>query len=855
LERRGRRFRLAWCDSELLIREQLDAVEEDGTDGIVVLTPLDTADLGADVLGRFPHARLDETDRWGALRSAFRARDIDPRLRAHRWLADLLLISAPPAGYPPVAGGILDLDTAWRSVRERLLGLPEGRGDAMALLWWSLDEVNLGRLAAIPEEARARMAERLSATGGPAGTLVIAATMAGHGADALALGLVCGVIFAEGEPGDDLREAAVRLEPFFGGRRVEGEAGKALAEAGRRVLLQLEPGQPAARAAQTRAAALLAEVRGDRYAGLSPALVVGLEARMREAAVALAAAIGSSREDDLRRACDLVRRALEHDRAADEPIRVERLEMAARLCRWLASQRRPATSLAGAAAAFATEDGFADRARHALRPGDELPEVAAAYARIREAAAARREAQNVAFADLLREWNAAGSSGTDVLPIERVLDTVVGPLARETPVLLLVLDGLSFPIYRVLMETLTRQGWVSLERRDGLTPTAAAAALPTVTEVSRASLLCGRLVRGDQTAERSGFASHPALVAVSRAGKPPRLFHKAELGGGPELEVEVRDAIADPAQRVVGVIHNAVDAQLAGSDQLDLTWSSEALRQVGGLLRVARDVGRAIVVISDHGHVLDEGTVQRTGVPGDRWRVAAEGPAAGEIALTGGRVLAPDGSRSVVAAWSEHVRYAARRVGYHGGTSPQEVLVPIGVLRAGEPPPGWDAAPPAEPAWWYGADGGQPPLAIPAPAAAVAYPKPRRGADSRQAELFVPSASSGAVVASGPPPPIWIDGLLASAVYYAQHRLAGRGAPPADQVRALLSALAGRGGRLSRIALAQALSAPVFRIGGLVNAARRVLNVDQVQVLAIDGEDVVLDEALLRLQFALDKSS
>jgi hypothetical protein len=31
--------------------------------------------------------------------------------------------------------------------------------------------------------------------------------------------------------------------------------------------------------------------------------------------------------------------------------------------------------------------------------------------------------------------------------------------------------------------------------------------------------------------------------------------------------------------------------------------------------------------------------------------------------------------------------------------------------------------------------------------------------------------------------------------------------------------------------------------------------VDQVQVLAIDGEDVVLDEALLRLQFALDKSS
>jgi hypothetical protein len=73
-------------------------------------------------------------------------------------------------------------------------------------------------------------------------------------------------------------------------------------------------------------------------------------------------------------------------------------------------------------------------------------------------------------------------------------------------------------------------------------------------------------------------------------------------------------------------------------------------------------------------------------------------------------------------------------------------------------------------------------------------------------------------------------------------------------MRALLSALAVRGGRLSRIALAQVLSMPAFRIGGLVNAARRVLNVDQTQVLAIDGDDIVLDQALLRIQFALDIS-
>ncbi len=167
----------------------------------------------------------------------------------------------------------------------------------------------------------------------------------------------------------------------------------------------------------------------------------------------------------MRRASDLVRRAVEHDRSADQRTRIERLEMAARLCRWMASWRRPATSLAEAAEACAAEDGFAERARHALRPGDELPKVAAAYARVREAVEVRSEAQNRAFAELLRDWNAAGSFGADPLPIERVLEVIVGPLARETPVLLLVLDGLSFSVYQVLAETLARQGWVSLAHR------------------------------------------------------------------------------------------------------------------------------------------------------------------------------------------------------------------------------------------------------------------------------------------------------------------------------------------------------------------------------------------------------
>jgi hypothetical protein len=855
IERRGRCFRIAWCDSELQMREQLDEAEKDAAQGLVLITPLDPP-LGADVLARLPRARFEETDHWTALRDAFKARDIDPRLRGHRWLAELLLDRAPPSGYPPAAGGVLDLDSAWRAVQEQLLHLPEGRADAAALLKWTLGEANLDRFMALPADVRQRIADRLFEVGGPAARLVIGTVAASMGAEALAIALVCGVVFAASEPSSDLREAAVRLEPVVGGGRIDPEAGAMLADVARRLVTRLEIGDPTAHSAQARAAALLTDIHAERYAALSPALVVGLEARMRDAAEALLAAAASGSAGDATRASETVRRVFEHDRAFDQRVRMERLEMAARLCRWLTVRHHPSASLAEAAATYARDSGFADRARHALRAGDELPEVANAYARIRDAVGTRREVENRNFARLLQDWNAAGSIGTDPLPIERVLDGVVASLARETPVLLLVLDGLSFGVYRMLVENFAGQNWTALIRQDGPPPIAAVAALPTVTEISRASLLCGALTKGDQTTEKAGFASHAALRQASRAGSPPRLFHKADLGAGPELETPVRDALVDRAQRVVGIVHNAIDAQLSGSDQLDVSWSAQALRQVMALLRLARDAGRAVVVTGDHGHVLEEGTVQRPGAPGDRWRTAGDGPGEGEIALSGGRVLAPGGSHSIVVAWSERVRYASRRVGYHGGASPQEVLVPIGVFAAAEPPAGWDATPPAEPAWWYGAGREPPPQLAEMPPVFLPHPKSRRGADLRQLDLLTALPQTGGVTtAQGYAAPAWIEALLASPIYDAQHRLAGRSAPPADQLRVLLSALTARSGRLSRTALAQALSTPLFRIGGLVNAARRVLNVDQAQILVIDGDDVVLDETLLRAQFALERTS
>ena len=112
---------------------------------------------------------------------------------------------------------------------------------------------------------------------------------------------------------------------------------------------------------------------------------------------------------------------------------------------------------------------------------------------------------------------------------------------------------------------------------------------------------------------RSGGRTHWIRGACGTGGRvacraPAALFHKADLGPGPELPATVADALADPQQRVVGVVHNAVDAQLAGSDQMELTWSAEALRPLPALLRIARDAGRVIVVTGDHGHIVEDGS-------------------------------------------------------------------------------------------------------------------------------------------------------------------------------------------------------------------------------------------------------
>lgn len=834
IDRRGRRFRVVWCESELELREALSQLELDGGDRLLVVTPLGDGGLAADIAARLPKARLVAASRWDALRTAFRARELDPRLRGQEWLCDLLVDRAPAGGYPPVPGGVLDLDTAWRACLEHTVGLSEARADASAMLSWTAGEGNLERFGALPKTARDHVLDRLGQEGGTAAALVAKAIGEGQGADAVAIGLACGVVFG---PKDiaDLHAAAIRLEPLFGGSAISRDAGAALAEAARKVLARLDTVHLTE--TEARAEAILQTIRAAEYTAISPALTSGFEARLAEAASATLAAAESGSAQDAARVVQLLRNAEKHDRARDHRVRLDRLRMAARLSRWLASRRRPTPGFGTSVKAYVDEGCFADWARHVLVGGDGSQDVAASYAQLRDLAQTRREEENRSFAELLVDWNSRGARGDDALPIEQALDVIVAPLAAQSPVLMLVLDGLSFAVARHLLSELGRMGWTELAPSGRSAPPPLVAVLPSVTEVSRASLLSGGLTRGDASTERAAFAAHGKLREVSRSGKPPLLFHKADLGAGPELDGRVRAALADSGQKVVGIVHNAVDAQLSGSDQVDVSWGPETVRQLSALLRAARESGRLVILTGDHGHVIEAGSSLVHGGTGDRWRSGGQSRD-GEVEVRGGRLLAPDGARSAILAWSERIRYAAKRSGYHGGASPQELLVPLAVLTSGAAPRDWIEAPPTEPSWW--AD--QPASFSEEPTLPQAT-APAKRKDSRQAGLFERPQSEDA----------WLAALLESATYAAQRTLAGRGAPEDGIVRALVTALAARGGRLSRTGLAQALGVPAFRVAGVVNATRRVLNVDQAQVLAIEGtgDEVVLDLRLLRLQFDL----
>lgn len=864
--------RVVPCVSALAVREAL--LDRDPAGWLVLLTDRDDADLGAGVLAHLVGHRVRTPDPWQAVAVRFASSGIDARLvsgsalgsistrgsvSTQRDLATGLLAVTPVGGWPPAPGGVLTRDHAFGAVAQHHLhlGISSVVGgaemDAVAVFRWSTEPDSAAWVADLREaggntltdELLGWLAARCGAAAGP----VLALLRAGRLPDLVPLGVVAGVIAADDVLRDrDLdrigADARIRLESRLGGvppgrPELIGWGRDAATVA---VGLLLDPQtHGAGQRVIARADALLADLRAEALAQASELLRSGLTERLVRLATVLRSAFNAGTPHDVDApwvphehgaAIEAAWDAVAGHRLADLDHRVPAFRAAVRLARWLSSSvSARAGSLTGLIDRHRDADAWVDSAINDAAVGVGDPDLGRALGAVLDAARRRRDSHDQTFAEALAAHTGSQDPDPCVQHLENLLPEVVLPLARQTPALLLVMDGMSVGVATEVMSSALgtgAQGWVEALLSGAERRTAVLAVLPTLTEISRASLLSGTLVTGAQPQEHQGFSA-----AVRAAGLTGQLFHKKPLDvsqPGFAVADDVGAAIDDiEGTRLVACVLNTIDDALDRSDPAGTAWGVDAVKHLAPLLERAGRTGRTVVLTADHGHVVERRTgTQRSYSDISSSRSRAAGTAGeGEILMAGSRVLA-HGGRAVFAV-DERLRYGPLKAGYHGGASPAEAVVPVCVLVPGDVPEGSDLvlAAPQEPVWWTGPPRG----------GVAAVRQPLTLFDEPVAEPSAGAELTNAVLRSRP--------------FARQRALAGRGMTM-EHLESLLAALLDAPDRrLAPGAAAATAGIPVSRLRGAVAQAQRLLNVEGYPVLRldVDGTTVVLDEALLREQF------
>lgn len=247
-------------------------------------------------------------------------------------------------------------------------------------------------------------------------------------------------------------------------------------------------------------------------------------------------------------------------------------------------------------------------ARRLLTAGDQRPSLESAFAAMCQSATAELRANDRAFAELLATWSASEPVLDDsIVPVEHLLDRVVAPVAMAVPVIVLVCDGLAVPVANGLLEDIAAEGWTPAAPAE-IAQWPVGLAMPTVTEVSRASLLSGSRGKAARPRKRGkGFSEHAGLKTASSGVRRRCCSTRRSSSGRPVPHCRPRCATrfwtsTNVSSASWSTPSTTTRVARPGARRL----AAESLGPLPWVLDAAAEAGRVVMMTADHGHVLHD---------------------------------------------------------------------------------------------------------------------------------------------------------------------------------------------------------------------------------------------------------
>lgn len=876
-----RKFLVTEVDCELALREVLAKA---GNEPLALLVSYPCDRLPHDIAARVAGGGVRSVNRERRLASLFQARNVAPEVLT---LAPLVTALLDGSGYAAAAGSTLDLRTAWLALLARFGLRGEALASEVATLEFAASNAEGGALAAHLaryEGIVPALAGWLRDAVGPVGAIAIEAWLKDEGRRVAALSVLLEpCVQAVPENGylrARLKGLLERIDPRLGDAVADGQLLSRWAGLAAPLLMRLEAVGEAGRLLDE-AAALLPDAEVADLLARSRNLPVGWAGARNGLAAAIDQAVGAPNRANVQAARVEFDRLVAHRFAERDAQKaeVERARAAIRLTAWLGwraevpdqvvptgvSDHEVVTRLGGW---YVGHGSYVDAARRAARgsAGDALGD---SIKRLLAAVDSARDEEDRRFAAAIAAWDRRVGA---VVPIEAALDKIAAPfLAKDAQrrLVVVLLDGMSWAVALELLEDLANfdvgpvsgQPWA-----DGRQLQPVVAALPTLTEVSRAAFFAGKRPKPGEVLATSGdrdrFANHKGLAPFG----VPRLFlagDAVETGGG--LTRAAREALAG-GERVVGIVVNAVDDQLRGGPQLRARYRVDDIRPMRDIIREAREAGRAILLASDHGHVPGA-RLQYVPVSGDgggaRWRPLGSGEAVGpkEVAVGGDSAWRRKGVERVALLWAEDGCYSAGpREGEHGGASLAEVIAPAilvastdlarSVTAEGRDGNDFEVRSLLRPRWW---DLEAPPVLVqpPAPPAPASRKKTVPKLQAVLPGMALPSGETPAVAVAAVDRLAWLGKSKVLEEMLGAHPRVKK-----ETVLLAVRTLAEQEGRMVPEVFANRIGELPRRVGGVVSHLQEVLNVEGYPVLRLDrgpGGLVELDQRRLEELFREEK--